>query len=166
MTTLLEPFSPLFEFSREFDRMFSRGELRSYVPAADLLVTDDDVKVFMDVPGLSVDDLEIELVDDALTIRGERAFPYATGENGQHVWRRLERGFGKFERTVRLPKGLDADKIDASMDKGVLTLSLPKPEAHKPRRIQITMGTSQQALTEGDSEEVMADDRELVGAGS
>jgi HSP20 family protein len=146
--------------------LFSGGEARSYVPAADLLVTDEDVKVFMDVPGLSVDDLEIELVDDVLAIRGERAFPYATGENGQHVWRRLERGFGRFERIVRLPRGMDPDEIDASIDKGMLTVSLPKPQAHKPRRIQITTGASQQALTDGDREEVKAEDRELVGAGS
>jgi HSP20 family protein len=164
MTTLLEPFSPLFEFSRELDRMFSRSELRSYMPAADVVVTDDDVKVYMDVPGLSVDDVEIELVDDVLTIRGERAYPYATEQGGERVWQRLERGFGKFERTLRLPKGLDGDKIEASIDNGVLVLGLPKPEQHKPRRIQITTGAAHQALGEGDSGEVMAEDRETVGA--
>ena len=153
MTILMEPFSPLL-----------RSQFRSYVPAADLVVTDDDARVYMDLPGLSVDDLEIELVDDVLTVRGERAYPYATGENGQGVWQRLERGFGKFERIVRVPKALDPDAIEASIDNGVLMLLLPKSEAHKPRRIQITTGETQRALTEGDHEEVKAEDRELVGA--
>jgi HSP20 family protein len=166
MTTLLEPFSPLFELSRELDRAFTRSEPRSYVPAADVVVTDEDVRVYMDVPGLSVDDLEIELVDDALTIRGERAYPYATGEAGTYIWQRLERGFGRFERMLRLPKGLDRDQIGASMHDGVLTLNLPKPETRKPRRIQITTGAAQPALGEGDSEEVKTEDRELVGAAS
>ena len=164
MTTLLEPLSPLFEFSRDFDRMFSRSGVQSYFPAADLVVTDEDVKVHMDVPGLSVGDLEIELVDDVLTIRGERAYPYATDENGERVWQRLERGFGRFERIVRLPAALDAEKIEARMHNGVLTLSLPKPEQHKPRRVAITPAGAQQALTEGDSEEVKEEDRELAGA--
>lgn len=162
MATLFEPFSPLFELSRDFDRMFWRPEMQSYFPAADVVVTDDDVKVNMDVPGLSVDDIEIELVDDVLTIRGERAYPYATGQNGTRAWQRLERGFGKFERILRLPKGLDPAKIEASMHDGVLMLSLPKPEAHRPRRIEITTGAGQEAL--GHGEEVKSDDRELVGA--
>jgi HSP20 family protein len=166
MTTLSEPFSPLFELSRELDRAFTRSEPRTYFPAADVVVTDDDVRVDMDVPGLSVDDLEIELVDDALTIRGERAYPYATDEEGKYVWQRLERGFGRFERVLRLPRGLDAEQIEASIHDGVLTLNLPKPEAHKPRRIQITTGAAQPALGEGDSEEVKAEDRELAGAAS
>ncbi len=165
MTSLFEPFSPLFEFSRELDRAFSRnGMVRSYIPAADVVVTDEDVKVYMDVPGLSVDDLEIELVDDVLTIRGERAYPYTTGQNGARVWQRLERAFGRFERVVQVPKGLDADKIEANISNGVLTLFLPKPEAHRPRRIQITSGAAKQEFIEGDSEEVKTEDRELAGA--
>lgn len=56
ITTVFEPFSPLLEFSRELGRVFSRtGMVRSYVPAADVVVTDEDVNVYMDVPGLSVD---------------------------------------------------------------------------------------------------------------
>jgi HSP20 family protein len=164
MTTLYEPFSPLFELSRELDRMFTRSGPRSYFPAADVVVTEDDVKVYMDVPGLSVEDLEIELVNDVLTIRGERAYPFATGEDGEYVWQRLERAFGKFERILRVPKGLEPDTIDASIENGVLALSLPKPEARKPHRIQITTGAAQPALSEGDGEEVNAEERELVGA--
>ncbi|SRR5581483_9815220 len=167
MTTLFEPFSPLFEFSRELDRMLSRSDIvRSYIPAADVVGTDEAVTVYVDLPGLSVDDIEIELVDGALTIRGERAYPYQTqtGENGAHGWMRLERGFGSFERTLQVPKGLDAEKITASIDNGVLMLHLPKPEEHKPRRIEITTSGTRESLTEGDGEEVKAEDREPVGA--
>lgn len=87
-----------------------------------------------------------------LTIRGERAYPYQTGEDGARIWTRLERGFGKFERTLQVPKGLDADEITASIDNGVLTLSLPKPEESEPRRIEISTGEAHRSLAEGDSE--------------
>jgi HSP20 family protein len=166
MTTLFDQFAPLFELTREMDRMFARnGAVRSYVPAADVVVTDEDVYVHMDVPGLGVDDLEIELVDDVLTIKGERAYPYAAGngDNG-NVWQRLERGFGKFERVVRVPQGLDPDTIDATIADGVLTLHLPKPEARKPHRVAIKAAAGQPALGEGSGETQAAQERELAGA--
>jgi HSP20 family protein len=104
-------------------------------PPADLLVDDDGATVYMDVPGLTIGDIEIELESQALSIRGERRFPYAEGE-GRNV-RRLERGFGRFERTLTVPPGLDAEQISASVAEGVLTLRVPRPEASKPRRVEI-----------------------------
>src|SRR5919199_1602928 len=126
MTLLYEPFAPLFA-------RFAR-----FAPAADVIVTDDDVTVVMDVPGLKAEDLTIELQDDVLSVRGERGLPYAESKDeDRRTWRHLERGFGKFERVLRVPRGLDPDSIIASMADGVLTLVLPKPDIHKPRRIQI-----------------------------
>jgi HSP20 family protein len=156
MTLLFEPFAPLFELSRQF-----AGEgVRSFVPAADVVVTDDDVTVVMDVPGLTPDDVTIELREDVLTVKGERAFPFATEtDDDQRVWQRLERGFGTFERVLRLPAGLDPDAIAASMSDGVLTQRIPKPEARNPRRIEIATG--QQAAT---IEGTASDQRELAGA--
>jgi HSP20 family protein len=164
MTMLFEPFAPLFELSRAVDRRLANGfAVPAFVPAADVVVTDDDVTVLMDVPGLTVDDLTIELQDDLLTVRGERALPaWAQGENGQSraAWQRVERGLGTFERVLRVPRGLDPEQIAASMADGVLTLRIPKPEARKPRRIEIAVGAGGQATIEGSASE----QRELAGA--
>jgi HSP20 family protein len=133
--TVLEP---MLEFDRFFNRMLaSSGVARSsFVPPADIVVTDDEVTVYMDVPGLTADSLEIELEKDVLTVRGERADPYATSEDGQ-TWQRIERGFGQFERFLRVPYGLDPDAISAGLDNGVLTIRIPKPDTLKPHRVQI-----------------------------
>jgi HSP20 family protein len=72
-------------------------------------------------------------------VRGERPNPYGgEGDNGERdTWRRIERGFGRFERSLRVPRGLNPDAIQASLHDGVLTLRVPKPEELKPRRIQV-----------------------------
>lgn len=158
MTLFFEPFAPLFELSRHV----AGDAVRSFVPAADVVVTDDDVTVVMDAPGLKAEDLTIELRDDVLTVRGERPVPYhaeTDNGNGRQVWQRLERGFGTFERVLRLPTGLDPDAIKASLNDGVLTLQIPKPEARKPRRIEIASG-QQSSTIEGTA----AAQRELAGA--
>jgi HSP20 family protein len=90
----------------------------------------------MDVPGVSAEQLEIELENDVLTIRGERPFPYEDGE-GEPTLRRVERSFGRFERVLRVPRGLDPNAIQAELHDGVLTLRIPRPEAPKPHRIEI-----------------------------
>jgi HSP20 family protein len=147
MTSLLHSFAELFG---------PNGTVyRSFVPAADVVVTDDDVTVIMDVPGLKVDDVTIELIGDTLTVRGERAYPY--GDDEGRTWQRVERGFGKFERVLRVPAGLDPEQISASMADGVLTLHIPKPESRKPRRIEITTN-GRPALEQN------TDERELAGA--
>ena len=152
--TLFEPFAPLFELSRDMDRLLapSGTALRAFVPAADVVVTDDNVTVTMDVPGLKAEDLAIELEGDVLTVRGKRALPEVGGTEQRRVWQRLERGFGEFERVLRVPRGLDPDAVSASIADGVLTLNIPMPEARKPRRIEIAAGT-QPALEQGSSPE-------------
>ena len=156
---LFEGFAPLFELTRDVDRLFGDGRMvPSFLPAADVVVTDDDVTVLMDVPGLKPDDLDIELVDDVLTVSGERALPAGTpGEQGG-AWQRIERGFGRFERVLRVPHGLDAEQITAQMADGVLTLHIPKPQEQQPRRIEIATGAP--AATE----ETAGEQRELSGA--
>lgn len=145
MMTLNEPFSPLFQLSRDIDRLFGRnGDVGGYIPAADVVVTDEHVTVMMDVPGLRVDDLEIELENDMLTVRGNRAYPYAT-DGERRAWQRMERGFGKFERSLQVPRGLDPDAIEASLDTGVLELRIPRPDTLKPKRVQITAGKAEGA---------------------
>lgn len=142
MTMLLESFAPLFQLQRDLNRFLApEGAAGSYLPAADVLVTDDNVTVHIDVPGLRAENVDIDLENDVLTVRGERAFPYDTN-GSERAWQRLERGFGRFERVLRVPQGLDADAIEATMEDGVLTLRIPKPEPLKPHRIQIKGGAS------------------------
>jgi HSP20 family protein len=86
--------------------------------------------------------------------------PYASADK-KRAWHRLERGFGRFERVIRVPQGLDPDTIVASMADGVLTLLIPKPEARKPRRIEIGISGPQQQQIEESTEE-----RELAGTTS
>lgn len=133
-TTLVEPLTPwLRELSQA---LHNQGTVGAFVPAADILVDDDGVTVYMDVPGLHAENLEIELENDVLTVRGERPFPYDV-EDGRGPVRRIERGFGKFERSLRVPHGLDPDAIEASLSEGVLALRIPKPETLRPRKIEI-----------------------------
>jgi HSP20 family protein len=110
-----DPFVP---FTTQLNRA-------AFVPAADVTVSNGDLVLTMDLPGLTSDDLEIELVDGYLSMRGERKRPeLAEGSR----FARTERAFGKFERRLKLPDGVDPDKVTASMDNGVLSLIVPKPE--------------------------------------
>jgi HSP20 family protein len=135
-TTMVEPLAP---WLREFNQILhnqQQGGVNPFIPPVDLLIDDDGVTVYMDVPGLRSENLEIELENDTLTIRGGRPFPYAR-EDGAGPVRRVERGFGRFERTLRVPAGLDPDSVHAELADGVLTLRIPKPETLRPRRIEI-----------------------------
>lgn len=139
---LAEPFSPLFELSRGVDRLLPRNAYGGgFLPPADVVVTDDAVTVMMDMPGLEADDLEIELQDDLLRVRGERRVPHGRDREAR-AWQRIERGFGKFERTLQVPRGLDPDAIEASLDAGVLTLQIAKPEQLRRQRVEIGAGRS------------------------
>jgi HSP20 family protein len=156
-TTLVEPFTP---WLRELGQVLhDQGTVGAFVPPADLLVDDDGVTVYMDVPGLRSDNLEIELENDVLTIRGDRPFPYAQ-DAGRGPVRRIERGFGRFERTLRVPRGLDPEAIDATLSDGVLTLRIPKPETMRPRRVEI------KAQANGSRQEVSASQRESATVGA
>jgi HSP20 family protein len=151
--TLMEPFAP---WMRDINR-FIAGEApvpAAFLPPADVIVTDQGVTVHMDVPGLRTDDLEIELENDTLTVRGERPFPYQQQDDGgqrQRVWRHIERRFGRFERSLRVPGGLDANAVEASISDGVLTMAIPRPEQPKPHRVPIRAdsGDGRQTDVEG-----------------
>jgi HSP20 family protein len=138
-TLLMEPYAP---WLRGLERQLGGGAGPApFFPPADVIVTDADVTVHVDLPGVTADRVEVQLERGALSIRGERPYPYSDddreGEGGAQVWRRIERGFGRFERVVRMPHGLDADAVEASMNEGVLTLRVRKPEPERPHRIEI-----------------------------
>jgi HSP20 family protein len=123
------------DFLRDLNQFISGRRVTQFVPPADVLVDDEGVTVYMDVPGIRGEDLAIELENDILSIRGERPFPYE--DRGDAAIRRIERGFGRFERSLRVPQGLNPDAIQAELTHGVLELRIPKPESLKPHRIPI-----------------------------
>jgi HSP20 family protein len=137
--SLMEPVAP---WLRDLNRFFTTqpgGVAIPFTPPADVIVSDESVRIEMDVPGLSAENLEIELENDLLTVRGERPFPYQ-GEEYERTWRHIERGFGRFERSIRVPRGLDPDSVEASLAEGVLSVRIPKPASPQPHRVQIKGG--------------------------
>lgn len=124
-------------FNTAFDAPASGGGARRWVPAMDLVETEDAFVLRADLPGMKQEDVKIEVEDTLLTISGERAAEHEAREQGFY---RLERSFGSFSRSLTLPKGVDGDAVKASFANGVLEVRVPKPEQHKPRRIQITVG--------------------------
>ena len=91
-----------------------------------------------ELPGLSDEEVNIQLQDNVLTISGERTAEHETQQEGYY---RLERAFGGFSRSLTLPDGIDPDAVHAQFDRGVLELRIPKPEQKKPRQVQINVGT-------------------------
>jgi HSP20 family protein len=97
----------------------------------------------LDLPGLTADDVSIELADGFLSVRGTRKRPQAAEGTS---WVHSERPVGSFERRIAVPKGVDADAITASMDNGVLSLIVPKPERLNPKTIAIASSGEQAQL--------------------
>jgi HSP20 family protein len=133
------------EMNRVFDAFFGangntsggNGRMRRWVPAMDLVEQGDHLVLRADLPGLSEDDIEIEVKDGVLTLAGERKAENQEKADGYY---RVERSFGRFSRTLTLPDGIDPDKIAANFDRGVLEVKIPKPEERKAHRVEIGGG--------------------------
>lgn len=140
LATRWEPWAEMNRLGRELDRLFSRssnGMGHSFAaggyPALNLWEDQDNLYAEAELPGFSLDNLEIYVTGNQLTIKGERLPPER--ENG--MWHRQERGYGKFSRMIELPGDIDSDKVSAQFNHGVLQVTLPKSEAVKPRRIEV-----------------------------
>jgi HSP20 family protein len=140
-----EPFRELASLQHEVNRLFNTafdtpgqpgdgGTVRRWMPAMDLVESEDHFVLRADLPGMSQDEVSIELEDGTLTVSGERKTDHEVGREG---YVRVERGFGAFSRSLTLPRGVDPAAVTASFDRGVLEIRIPKPEARKPRRIEI-----------------------------
>ena len=134
MTLLMKPEPFTADFNRLFNTLFDESRTQRWVPPMDLVEAEDHFLLKADLPGLSEDDVAIEIRDNALTISGERKSEYEKRERG---WYRVERATGRFSRSLSLPEGVDPDAVAAEFDRGVLEVRIPKPEARKPRRIAI-----------------------------
>jgi len=138
------------EFNRLFDTFLGNGgrnELRPrrWVPAMDLVETDDHLVLKADLPGMSKEDVDIEVKDNVLTVSGERKAEHEDKTDGYY---RIERAFGSFSRSLTLPQGIDSGAIDADFTDGVLEVRLPKPERRKPTRVSIGAGSVSGTATE------------------
>ena len=113
-------------------------------PPVDAWTTEDDELVFRaELPGVDPDELDIQVVNDELVIRGERRFENETREKNYLL---REVGSGRFERRFRLPEGTDTDKIDARYENGVLELTLPAAEKMRPKRIPVATSKSRKKI--------------------
>jgi len=149
-----EPFRELNTLQTEMNRLFNSvfdppqsggnggTQMRRWLPAMDLLETGEHFVLRADLPGLSEEDVRIELEDGTLTISGERKAEHESAEQGYY---RVERAFGSFSRSLALPRGVDPEGVSAQFDRGVLEVRIPKPEERKPRRIEIA-GAGQKTI--------------------
>jgi len=145
LTTLkAEPF---FSLQREIDRLFddfARGfpTLTSFgngnggklMPSVDVVETDKEIEITAELPGLEEKDVQLNVADNILTIRGEKK---AEREEKDKDYRLVERSYGSFERTLELPPGVDADAIKANIAKGVLKVTVPKPAPKQAKKIEV-----------------------------
>jgi HSP20 family protein len=140
-----EPFRELSSLQTEMNRLFNaafdpagggggNGGARRWVPAMDLVETDQHFVLRADLPGMTESDVNIELEDNVLTVSGERKAEHE--EKGEGFYR-VERAFGTFSRALTLPKGIDPEAVAANFSNGVLEVRVPKPEQRKPRKITI-----------------------------
>lgn len=133
------------EVNRVFDAFFGNGTTarsRRWVPAMDLVETENHLVLKADLPGMSRDEIEIEVKDGVLTVSGERKADHEEKSEGYY---RVERAYGRFSRSLTLPKGADAEGIAADFSDGVLEVRIPKPEERKPFRVEITGGSDSEA---------------------
>jgi HSP20 family protein len=151
-----EPVRELNTIQQEVNRLFntffeapapgnSGSGLRRWIPAMDLVETEDEFVLRADLPGLSEKDVNIEIESNVLTISGERKAEHEERKEGYY---RVERSSGTFSRSLTLPEGVAPESVRASFDRGVLEVRIPKPEARKPRRVAISVsGAGEQPKT-------------------
>ena len=137
---------PIHQLRREMDRLLSGfvgnvgdlpwpGLVRGR-PAVNLWESGDALKLELELPGVRSDQIELSVIGDELSIKVDR--PDAEPQHA--TYHRRERGVGAFARVLRLPVEVDADRVEAELRHGVLTITLSKAESARPRKIQVTSG--------------------------
>ena len=136
-----DPLSGLRQMQRELERLMGHGALEGQrvgggvYPPVNVLNGADDLVVQCEVPGVKKEELELSMTGETLVIKGAMR-PFADEETV--TYQRRERGAGDFSRTIVLPDKVDADRVSATMDNGILTIRIPKSEAAKPKQIRVS----------------------------
>jgi HSP20 family protein len=120
--------------------MSDPGSSRPWAPPVDIVETEDAITLKADIPDVKVDDIDIRVENNTLTLTGHRKFEKDEKVKG---WHRLERSYGEFVRSFALPNTVDTDKVSADYKNGVLSVSLPKKEAAKPRQVKVAIQNGQ-----------------------
>ena len=142
--SLIRYTHPMMGMQQHINRMFDQfdtemfGRLEGlgegmFAPAVDVKEDADAYTVHLEVPGVSQDDLHLSLQDNVLTIRGSKE----QHEESEGRYRRIERSYGSFARTLSLPRNVDASSVAANLEDGVLEVRLPKREESRPRQINV-----------------------------
>jgi HSP20 family protein len=139
------PLGEIDSFRREMDRMFDNFFGRgadvaepslTWYPSVDIKETKDDFVLMAEVPGMSKDDIKINISENTLTIKGEKKEEKKEEDQNYH---RVERRYGSFQRSFTLPTQIQESKVKAAYKDGVLTITMPKKEEVKPKEIPISV---------------------------
>src|SRR2546421_1512161 len=134
-----DPLTNLPATFRNFEDAISRmlnepRGARPWSPSVDIYETENELVLKADLPDVKLDDIEVRVENQTLTLKGERKFEEDQSVRGYH---RIERSYGTFTRSFSVPATVDPDKVAAEFKNGVLTVKLPKKEAAKPRQVKI-----------------------------
>jgi HSP20 family protein len=137
-------WDPFRDFQQEVGRLFETFEplqtfrLQRVVPAINLYDAQEQYILTAELPGMALEDLDVSITGELLTLRGERKRAEGVSDEG---FRRQERQFGRWTRTLTLPERVDGSKATAQLANGILTVTLPKSEEARPRQIAVTAAT-------------------------
>ncbi len=146
LITRWDPFREFVTLQDRMNRLFrdSFGDTReegltttSFAPPVDVYEDEHNVTLKIEVPGIEEKDIDVRIENNTLTVHGERKFEK---EEKEENYRRVERQYGSFTRTFTLPTTVDADKVQADYDKGVLKITLAKKAEAKPKQIKVNVG--------------------------
>ena len=142
-----DPFREMTSVQTQFNRLMDQmwgGRQESWLPAVDVFDNKDSVVVKAELAGMDPDDIQIEVEDNVLTVKGERKFEETVDEERYY---RVERRYGSFQRSLALPQGVKPDDISASYEDGILVITVPKVEEEKPKRIEVKARKTVEART-------------------
>src|SRR5579864_3311835 len=127
-------------FQDTVNRLLSdRGNARPWDPSVDILETENELVLKADVPGVELKDIDIQIENGTLTLKGERKFEKEEKNRGFH---RLERSYGSFVRYFTVPDTVDSEHVKAEYQNGVLSVTLPKKEIAKPKAIKVQVSNN------------------------
>jgi len=132
-----DPFGSLRLFEDAVTRFMSEpGTARPWSPAVDILETENELVVTADLPEVRLEDIDVRVENQILTIKGERS---PEGNSDKRRYHRRERSYGAFTRSCAVPNSVDTERVSADYKNGVLTVNLPKKEAAKPKQVKIAV---------------------------